>query len=888
MIWLLRKVIRPRRFALAALGAAFPVALLGATLMLVDASVHSMTEVALAPLQVEMRALATSLNVDMGPVDKQLAAVPGVKRVERFASADVTVNGRSARLFAVDQEYLDHHPWVHVVSGSLGAGALLTGLDPTASITVGMPENSAAPATPPPGGEGDGQPAPTPPATVRLPVSGTIDLRQATTWFAMPIGDVQGDIAVVPRAIVVDYATFERTVLPLLKSAADTALNPNATDLPPVTIEAHITVDHATYPSDPARAAAFSTTLRRVLERQSPGSIIVADNAAEALALARADATNAKILMVLLGIPGALVAGGLGLATATALAEAQRREDALLELRGASGSQLARLAAGQAGLAGLVGAAAGLVVAFAAVRILLGFQVWQRVPAGRLAVSVGIALLAGAIAVAVRVVPLIRAARRGGAGVVVDRRLLDRAWRPSWRRSRLDLILIGVGALILAVNLLTGGLRMNPIEGQVLALAFYVLLAPLALWFGVTLLVIRLAHAGLVRGTRPDRERRLRTWPGAAVRWLGRRPARTGTTLVLGALAVAFGTQVVTFVATYHAAQAADRAAAFGADVRLVPPPTDAGQPADAGPTAITRLAATTPIRLVPARVGTDRKNIMAIDPATFGKATTETPRMLDGAGLPDLAAQRDAVLVHAEIAEGFSVSPGDTLTLTVFPDDPTRTQNLKLRVAGVYRSFPPTEPFSELVMNAAAIPGGPVAPDFHLGRLAPGTTVDAVRGAAGKYTVLGASQLTLPEQRTLTALNLRALSRLEVAAAGTVAALGVAVLGAFLVLERRREAAVLRSVGATTAQTLTPPAVEGAIAVLGSLLIGLPIGVGLAVLSIQVLGLFFTLPPPIVVLPGRALATLAGVTLGASLAALGVALWRVARQRPAAMLREP
>ena len=125
-------------------------------------------------------------------------------------------------------------------------------------------------------------------------------------------------------------------------------------------------------------------------------------------------------------------------------------------------------------------------------------------------------------------------------------------------------------------------------------------------------------------------------------------------------------------------------------------------------------------------------------------------------------------------------------------------------------------------------------------------------------------------------------------AAAGLVAALGVAVLGAFLVLERRREAAVLRSVGATTGQTLTPPAVEGAATVLGSLLIGLPVGVGLAVLSIRVLGLFFTLPPPIVVLPVRALVTLAGVTLVASLATLGVTLVRVGRLRPASMLREP
>jgi putative ABC transport system permease protein len=303
-------------------------------------------------------------------------------------------------------------------------------------------------------------------------------------------------------------------------------------------------------------------------------------------------------------------------------------------------------------------------------------------------------------------------------------------------------------------------------------------------------------------------------------------------------------------------------------------------------------VASTSPIRLVPARVGTDRKNLMAIEPGSFQQTATATPRLLAGEGLPALARDRDAVIVASEIADGFSVNPGDTITLTVFPDDPTRTRNLKLHVAGVFRSFPPTEPLSELVMNAAALPGPPPGPDFYLARLAPGNAAPAVadelRLAAPPYTIMTIGQQSLPEQRTLTALNLRSLSRLEAGAAGLVAATGVAVLGAFLVLERRREAAVLRSVGATTAQTLTGPAIEGAVAVLGSLVIGMPVGIGLAVLSIRVLGLFFTLPPPIVVLPSGALLGLAGVMVGASLAALAITLYKVSRQAPAAVLREP
>ena len=116
--------------------------------------------------------------------------------------------------------------------------------------------------------------------------------------------------------------------------------------------------------------------------------------------------------------------------------------------------------------------------------------------------------------------------------------------------------------------------------------------------------------------------------------------------------------------------------------------------------------------------------------------------------------------------------------------------------------------------------------------------------------------------------------------------ALGVAVLGAFLVLERRREIAILRSLGADTRQILTGPVLEGSIAALGSLAIGVPIGIGLAILAVQILRLFFTLPPPLVTVPAGQLAGLALFMLGASVVALGAALVAIERSRLAAILK--
>jgi putative ABC transport system permease protein len=723
-------------------------------------------------------------------------------------------------------------------------------------------------------------------------VTGVVDLRQAGTWFAIPTGDVQGDIAVMPRSIVIDYATFQRQLLPALRATLGTTtpvLNSSLTDLPPVDVEAHITVDHRGYPSDPARAVVWTGGLQHLLERQAPGSIVVSDQAAEPLTLAQADATNAKILFLLLGIPGLLAAAALGLASESALAEAHRREEALLRLRGASDAQLVRATAAQAVLAGLLGAVLGLVVAGAAVSAVDGRAVWHDAPAGRLAVSLSLAVGAGAVIVLLRLIRLVRAGKR--SEVTAERRLLERGWAPAWRRHRLDLAAIGIGVAILLVTLLTGGLKQTQVEGTSLALSFYVLLAPIALWLGISLLAIRGLLGAFGRWARPERARPLGTWREAALRWLGRRPARTAVALVLGTLAVAFGTNVVAFVGTYRAAKHADARAAFGSDLHVTPA-TELPVPL---PKLGPGVAATTPVVTIPVRAGTDRKTALAIDPATYPRAITDSIRLSSGQGIDALVHNPSAVLVSQEIVQLFAVRVGDPLPLTVFPDDEEKSRNMTLRVAGIYRSAPPTEPPTELIVSARRFPPWllPV-PDFFLARVAPGRTPAAVAKELQSSQVGRSFQVTTIHDRSrwtprsLAALNLGGLSQIEAAGAALIAAIGVAVLGAFVVLERRREFAVLRTLGAETSQQLTAPAQEGLIAVAGSILLGVPIGLGLGLLAVRVLGLFFTLPPPLLSVPGWPLAAFVLLVAGVSALALGGALVAVSRVRTAAVLREP
>lgn len=245
-LWLLWHGLRraPQRLVLETVGVVFPVTMMAATLFFVDAAVQSMTPVALAPIQIEMRVVAKSIDVDVGAVSDRLAGAPGVRFAEPFAAASVIVapgtSGQvTARLFAARPDYLDRHPFVKVVDGDLRKGALLSqsirnmpGFGDATSITISLPGDA-------------------PDLNLTLPIGGIADLRDSTTWFSVPYGEAQGDIVTVPRAIVVDYDTYVRDILPVLKTWAASGglppFDPGADELPKSTLESHVTVDHAAY-----------------------------------------------------------------------------------------------------------------------------------------------------------------------------------------------------------------------------------------------------------------------------------------------------------------------------------------------------------------------------------------------------------------------------------------------------------------------------------------------------------------------------------------------------------------------------------------------------------------------------------------------------------------
>ena len=164
-----------------------------------------------------------------------------------------------------------------------------------------------------------------------------------------------------------------------------------------------------------------------------------------------------------------------------------------------------------------------------------------------------------------------------------------------------------------------------------------------------------------------------------------------------------------------------------------------------------------------------------------------------------------------------------------------------------------------------------------------------AVRYDPGTGGLVGVADIEAIATQNLSQFNLdlKGLSRIETVGTTLVASVGVAVLGAFLVLERRREYALLSALGATKRQLIAPPAVEGAITIGASMALGLPIGVLVAAISTRILSLLFTLPAPAVALPMGKIAVLLALVTAASLAALVGSIAAVSRVHPSSTLRE-
>lgn len=725
---------------------------------------------------------------------------------------------------------------------------------------------------------------------VTLRVAGVVDLPQADSLFQR-VGSTAQPTAPPDNVVLLDQASFDRLWgSPAVRTAAA------------VTTQVHVRRGQL-LPTAPAAAYTEVIGAAKNLEARLNGAVTIGDNLGSALAAARQDAAYAQLLFLFLGVPGAVVAALVTAAVAGAGTGRRRREQGLLRTRGLSARQVIGLTVVESAVVGIAGTAVGLLAAQLWARQAAGgggisgaAGSGQSVPLGWAALAAAAGLLVSGLTVA------LPAARDLRVRTVLDLRAHIRPDRsPRWMRWGLDFALLTAALLVFRATASNGySLVLAPEGVPAISVDYWGFLAPTFLWLGgllliwrVGILVLRRGRAALTAASRPL-SGRLAVSTGAG---LSRNRRPLVRSIVLLAAAVSFAASTAVFNATYQQQAGADAQLTNGADVAVtVSPGTVVHPAAAAGLTGTPGVRRVEPLQHRLAYVGNDLQDLYGIRPDTIGSATTLQNTYFQGATarevLATLARTPDGVLVSAETVKDYQLHLGDTVNLRL-QDGPTGSRRaVPFRYVGVVNEFPTAPRDSFFVTNAAYVtrmsgsdavgtflvdtggrnqPAVAAALQARLGTTAAVTDLTQVRGTIGS---------------SLTAVDLRSLTRIELAFAVLLAAAAGGLVLALELAERRRSQAIARVLGATRRQLRGSLLVEALVVGIGGLGTGALLSWALSAMIVKVLTGVFDPPPDSLAVPAGYLgATAAAVAL--VLAGAAVLASRTSGRPPVEELRE-
>ncbi|MDX6717821.1 MAG: putative transport system permease protein, partial [Solirubrobacteraceae bacterium] len=739
----------------------------------------------------------------LGQLRRTISTLPGVFAADALSFADLPPgslrSGRATvrdptRVFALDARYARHYPSIRIVAGSLAPGRALLSVEAARRL-------AARPGTR---------------ISLRIPgrrrplsttVGGVTDLARAKPLFYSRKASRLEDFIYVPNSVVVSPQTFRRVVVPAFRAASAT-VGSQVKSLP--VSEVDVLVDRGRLATDPGRALAQSQAVARSIDAIAPGQDYLVDNISNTLAVAKADAAVGRRMFLFLGLPGVLLAAFLAAYAGALLAAAQRREQAILRIRGAHRGHLRRMlllrTLALAGTGSLLGVGLGFLSAMA----VLGSHALLSAAAADLAASALTGCAIGAVTTALALyVPARRALRRE---IGEARAELAPARARARRRLLADAAVVAAAAVValLAWRAATFDPPSTSVSaGESVSLPSHLLLGPLVAWFGGVALAVRGAVALASRLPMPAGPRFGSPVRGTLVRAIRRRARSLGTPIAGGGLVVAFGIALALFGATYDRAKAADATFVVGSDLRVTPsvlsthrhPPSYASKLQVAGVDAVTPVVSKLDNAVLIGANDQDRATLTAIDPAGFARVAALSDAFFAGGSatrsIAALGARAPAVLVNAAAADALSIEPGEDVRVLLARG--TKRQTLRtFRVAGLFERFPGfpagTDVVASLEDYAAATRTTDV--DFFLARASGGDgalarAAAALRsgpGAADPIDVQTRAAALDKDQSTLTALDVHGLVGLDSLYTLLMSAAVIAMFVFGLVLERRRE----------------------------------------------------------------------------------------------------
>jgi putative ABC transport system permease protein len=913
----------PRRTFTYIFGLALAVGLFAGILFFVDATSRQMTATAIAPVKIDIIAHGVKPDVNIASAAPTIAAERGVSAAEPVYAADfqsaVKVNGNhpspAGRLFAIQPSYLQTFDILQISEGKLDpSGALISEamaiaqnikIGDTIQLTFG------------------GVTIP-----VTLPVTGILNLDNADALFATA---TEAENAIVSDVVIVDQTWFRANLLqPLTIVASD----PNTTVIPGmITLDPqiHVRINRDLLPGDPTLAALQSESLRRGVERLFPGQLKSSDNLSGAFKSAKGDVLSAKILFIFLGLPGVALAAYLSKFAAELFAESQRREISLLRTRGVTPAQITGIVAVTSVFLALGGSLLGLLFGILALYASAGAQLTASLNPfastfdwNLFAASAGVSFAAGLILTFLAAfLPTFGALRRE---ITQERRSVRRVEaEPFWKRSYLDLILLGAAAVSLYVTQLNGGFKPTGNEGAAITLSFYIFLTPFFAWTGLTLLVLRLVEKGLAASSNQigGLFRRLFGEIGeVAGKSLARRASRIGAAVTIIALTLSFGVSLALFQKTYTHEKQLDSQYTVGSDIRFTPA-LNTPQTADfaAELQQIPDVVSVTGVARDPqALVGSEKNTVYGIDVASFrqtaylpdsffvdGNAqqtidamTNRTTNYAPGSAkqvLDALANTPNGVIISVEQAEKYNIRVGDPVLLRLYNRATNQYTDVQTQAVGLFIYFPTSAQDSDFIINRdfTVKSSGYAAMNYFLIKTDgnPQTIQNVTANLTAQYKnimpvrIQNIDTVVKTESSSLTSLNLGGLGAMERLYTIVVVSMGLAIFLLAMINERQREFGAMRALGANLGHLRRFLFTE-ALAIGGlSLVIGAGVGVLLARLLVLLLGVIFTIPAQTLSWDWQGLSTLAAFVIAGMIGSVAITTQRLSTLKVVEALRE-
>jgi putative ABC transport system permease protein len=856
---------RSRHLLLSAAGIAVAAALIGTIGIFATSSAQTMTRRALSTVPIDWQ-VSIAVGADVAVLKSKLAASAPVKAAQAIGYADVsgfqaTTNGTTqttgaGQVLGIGPEYAKTFPGqIRSLAGTLDG--ILIAQQTAANLHVGVGDTVAI--------IREGLPS------TELKIDGIIDLPNADAMF-QAIGPQKGPAPTAPPDNIV--------LLPLdtwtgLFSAATQKQGSGAH------WQIHASLDHSGFPAAPDAAYLDIMGHAKNFEVRAAGAAQVGDNLSSRLGAVRQDALFARILLLFLGLPGIVLAVLLTIAIVRTDATRRRREQALLSLRGANLGQIASLVFVDGGLIAVVGGLTGTVIAALLAGLVLSVDLRSSAVLGWLTATLGTGVLLALMSVLTPALVNLR-----DRTVVARSAMLGVSSTPLWQRAYVDVLLLLVSGIVFWRVANSGYQVVLAPEGvAATAVDYTAFLAPLFFWIGSGLLILRLSGAVLAKG-RNILAALLRPIAGHLADPVGaslsRQKDRIAAGIALAALAFSFATAIAVFYTTYNAQLLVDAQLTNGADVTVMGTSTN---PAGDRIEEIGKLPGVAAVESIQHRfayVGNDLQDLYGIDPRNIGRATKIVDAYFANHDarntLNQLANTLDGILVSQETVNDFQLTIGDAINLRLQNAADHQYRTVPFHFVGVINEFPTAPRDSFLVANSsyvAAQTGNPHA-EIVLIRADgdPSSLASAVRQILGPSSPLKVTDLSQAARligTSLTAVDLRALTFIELSFAILLVAGATGLVMSLGFAERSRTAAILSALGAKSAGIRRFSQSEAAIILIGGAAFGLVIGETVALLLVKVLTGVFD-PPPDTLLQPWVYLTLVAV---GSILTTSLAVWR-------------